>query len=120
MTVVNPLHTLYLKTSSYNRLWDMTKQYQQITIKGPKGVGKSFSLVALLTQYSRLGKTCLFFNQESTKYPHEMILYLNKHLGTGNCGKLNICIETWKCMYGTTQHICSCCDYCIFIFRWFR
>jgi len=53
VAVFKPLDNFYLKTACYSKLLSMIRKESSVVISGPKGTGKSFSLVALLAYYSR-------------------------------------------------------------------
>ena len=75
-----------MKTASFNTLKEMLENTEAmeerldntIVIRGPKGVGKSFSLVGLFAEYSMLKKKCLIFTQNSMKFRKRTIQYLSK------------------------------------------
>ena len=89
MAVFNPLVNLYLKTASYSHLLKMMEEESSVVISGPKGTGKSFSLVAVFAYYSTLKKPCLFFTQESIRQSDELMKYLKVHLERSKDNKLS-------------------------------
>ena len=77
LAIHKPLDNCYLKTDSYYSLVKLLDKEEALVIKGPKGVGKSFSLIALMAEHSLC---CLLFTQESFGHPGVLMTYLNHHL----------------------------------------
>lgn len=81
----------FIKSSSFEKLLEMTKHESIIVIKGPKGIGKSTSLVGLLAYHSLRNIPTLLITHNSFLLPRETVSYLKDVKQRYKLGK-NACI----------------------------
>ena len=68
----------YVKNRSFQCLLSMAQKEQKIVVKGPKGVGKSSSLLGMLANCSVRGKPAIMLTQDSFKCPSSTYTYLKE------------------------------------------
>ena len=65
-----------LQTNSFNYLMHLLDKDSGVVLKGPKGSGKSHSLIGVMAMYSYLNKPCILLTQQSVVNKQDTLTYL--------------------------------------------